>query len=181
MSTSLTIFLTTHHKYIGTTNYVYVMIILAPGIYQASLRIIYTFGAFQDRVCDTYHAVLNQTICVFAWKKVPAGSLRICHFSVVLSKKSCQTEWNYREQKISSLLMLVLGGSQQIPCKLRNHCKATNCWMTCEPVSVRSCPQHRHTLPEAAELATSASLPESVITSMALLAITLHKASKVSN
>lgn len=40
----------------------------------------------------------------------------------------------------------------------------TSCWTTYEPVSARSYPQPLHIQPVAAELATSASLPESAAT-----------------
>ena len=46
----------------------------------------------------------------------------------------------------------------------------TSCWTTCEPVSARSCPQPLHIQPVAAELATSASLPESAATPTAFSA-----------
>ena len=75
--------------------------------------------------------------------------------------------------------MLVLIVSQHILCKITNHCYAANCWVTCEPVSVHSCSQHHHTLLEAAELATNASLPESVTTPTALLAIALHSETRI--
>ena len=69
MGTSLTIFLTTHDNFLNTT--VCASVMMTPGIYKASLRLIYTSELVSR--CAMYHAHFDQTTCKFALKKMSAG------------------------------------------------------------------------------------------------------------